>query len=349
MESSRVDPNRIGWIDKARGIAILLVVIGHSFTTVIRSDSGVIMFLYYYIYFFHTRLLFFLSGFSYGISESKYRNLDINDLLRKKFKRLIVPYIAYSFLIYTIFNLMNMIPKLAAALENIGYGKISIINWSKGLISGSNVYSIHLWYIYTLFFITIIVFIFRKFTRNNRIITGTFFLLFFINFVAGESLSYIIRRICEFGIYFVLGIIFREKNILENKSLKYYMVVSQIYLIFNAYLRTMNSKMSFWGNPIFVLIFSIGTIISVIFLSMRMTGYFSKLIDRMGLNSYVIYIFHQPFWGSGVGSILYGIVGLPIFITVVISIFLSFTIPLLILKVLNTNGMEKLKRIFIGG
>lgn len=69
---------RIEWIDIARGIGIILVILGHI------GIGGIGKF----IYSFHIPLFFFLSGFCFSGNET-----DFKYFLRKKVKTLIVPYI----------------------------------------------------------------------------------------------------------------------------------------------------------------------------------------------------------------------------------------------------------------
>lgn len=69
---------RIEWIDIARGIGIILVILGHIGIGKIGK----------FIYSFHIPLFFFLSGYCFSGN-----GIDIKDFLKKKVKKLIVPYI----------------------------------------------------------------------------------------------------------------------------------------------------------------------------------------------------------------------------------------------------------------
>lgn len=69
--------SRIGWIDTAKGIGLLCVILGHL--SIPYLDT--------WIYFFHMPLFFFLSGFVF--SGRKY---DFATFLKKKVRSLVIPY-----------------------------------------------------------------------------------------------------------------------------------------------------------------------------------------------------------------------------------------------------------------
>lgn len=76
--------NRVLWIDRCKGIGILLVLLGHT----LRTDLSLV-----YIYGFHMPLFFFLSGLV--CNEKKY---NWNTFLRSRFNTLIIPYVVFYLL-----------------------------------------------------------------------------------------------------------------------------------------------------------------------------------------------------------------------------------------------------------
>lgn len=87
-------PAREKWIDAARGILILLVVIGHSGQTYSRFNYAL------YIYLFHMPAFFILSGYLY-----KHTNVGMKAYLARKARRLMIPYASYL-LILTTFHIL---------------------------------------------------------------------------------------------------------------------------------------------------------------------------------------------------------------------------------------------------
>ena len=87
-------------VDVARGIACLLVVIGH----VIKDNSDLIpKFLHSWIYSFHMPLFFVISGYVMKKNDSFF------EFIKKRAKRLLYPYLALSFVVYVIDVLMQMV------------------------------------------------------------------------------------------------------------------------------------------------------------------------------------------------------------------------------------------------
>ena len=56
------EQKRVEWLDVARGLGMLLVIIGHTMTTPIRQASFSAYAVYNAVYFFHMPFMFYLSG-----------------------------------------------------------------------------------------------------------------------------------------------------------------------------------------------------------------------------------------------------------------------------------------------
>lgn len=78
--------SRIEWIDVAKGYGIILVIMGHCF----NKDTP----LHNWIFSFHMPLFFILSG--YCFHYEKYKN--VVDVLKDKFRALIIPYVKFCVL-----------------------------------------------------------------------------------------------------------------------------------------------------------------------------------------------------------------------------------------------------------
>ena len=144
-------PKRIEYLDVAKGIGILLVVLGHN-------DFGALSpFFYQVIYSFHVPLFFFLSGYFINTSISFF------DYSRKRFHSVLKPYLFTIFLIYFAsvsfekMGFQNAIVRIAKAL----YGSIDYIDWGQ------------LWFLPNLFVVSLYAFIFIRLAGKlkNRWIT----------------------------------------------------------------------------------------------------------------------------------------------------------------------------------
>lgn len=77
---------RVLWVDGCKGLAMILVILGHT----LRTDVSLI-----YIYSFHMPLFFFLSGLV--CNEKKYK---CGSFIKSRFNTLVLPYIFFYLLTY---------------------------------------------------------------------------------------------------------------------------------------------------------------------------------------------------------------------------------------------------------
>ncbi len=110
---------RLDWIDMAKGIGIILVVLGHVITRCGQGQAE--LYLLRIIYLFHIPLFFFLSGYTFSDRDS------IKSFFVKKFKRLIIPAYIYTFL-YALFRSAIMHTGLDASCSLQDYYHILVLD-----------------------------------------------------------------------------------------------------------------------------------------------------------------------------------------------------------------------------
>lgn len=123
--------NRIAWIDIAKGIVIILMVLGHS--SIPKNINS-------FIYSFHMPFFFFVSGMLISNKSSSKKLTDLPQYITRKINSLLIP-----FLIYSIINII---------LSPL-YNDTNIIVFTKNILLngwGGNA----LWYIPVFFFSNII-------------------------------------------------------------------------------------------------------------------------------------------------------------------------------------------------
>ncbi|MEW6284955.1 MAG: acyltransferase family protein [Chloroflexota bacterium] len=182
---------RIEYIDIARGIGILLVVLGHN-------DFGYISpFAYQVIYSFHMPLFFFLSG--YFLNPS----VGFKEFTAKRFNALLKPYYFTIFMIYF----------MSISFGNMGF-QTAVRRIIKSLYaSGYYLDWVQLWFLPHLFAVSLYAFVFFRLTaRLNRFLRwlilaatlwgATFFLQSFYPF----SISILGRSYTLFGLPFSLDL-----------------------------------------------------------------------------------------------------------------------------------------------
>src|SRR5829696_9860797 len=129
---------RIEYLDIAKGIGILLVVLGHNDFEVIS------LFIQRLIYSFHMPLFFFLSG--YFINSS----VPFFDFFKKRFNALLKPFFFTIFLIYF----------TSVSFEKMGFN-MAIMRTIKSLYgSGHYLDWVQLWFLPHLFVVSLYAFLF---------------------------------------------------------------------------------------------------------------------------------------------------------------------------------------------
>ena len=324
---------RIEWVDICKGIGMILVVLGHTLTTPVRQASTVGMNLYNIIYFFHMPLMLYLSGRAYGMVVERYKTRD--NVVMSRVKSLLVPYVIYNIFVYLVFCVANMIGSLSGVLESSGYGKMSLLNFIYGMLIGDNKYSFHMWYIYALFIMFVITYLVDRYIDKKVVKIA----LIVLSFVMAASRYYIntatwgiLNVFMQFYMYFLIG-----QYIDFSKYAKKVPVI-----IFEVISVPITFLYIFKGDIIFKYLgYGIGSILSwipvigIIIICVSISKYIENVTTKkvflyLGKKSFVIYMFHQPFFGSGVGLVLMKVLNMPWLVAVIISFILCFSVPLII-------------------
>jgi fucose 4-O-acetylase-like acetyltransferase len=138
---------RLTFIDIARAICIILVVIGHYLPD---NSPNWYLILNNIIYAFHMPLFMFVSGY---ICSAVKKNTGYKDFVLNKFKRLIIPYFFVSIVIISI----KLLTEKNMHLEN----PISLSSFYEIFYFPSA--GFFLWFIYVLF----LIFLMIPFVNNN--------------------------------------------------------------------------------------------------------------------------------------------------------------------------------------
>lgn len=153
-----METRRIEYIDIAKGIGILLVVLGHN-ALVSRFSLRL-------IYSFHMPLFFFLSGFFFNAS------LSFREFLGKRFHGLLKPYFFTVFLIYLFY---------------LSFGKLSLNTVAVRLLksfygAGEYVPWLPLWFLPHLFLVSLFAFFVLRLPIKNKLV---YWLFLFVLLAAG--------------------------------------------------------------------------------------------------------------------------------------------------------------------
>lgn len=204
---------RIKWIDIAKGIAIILMIIGHTIPYNIFNI---------FIFSFHMPLFVILSGITYKMPKDKD---DIRNRFKKYIKQLLIPYI-FTLLICTILF----------TLSNNTFSWVSIIKqFSKNLFWGNGcdytLFGINftgvspIWFLIALFFSKLIFDIINYKVNSKDISTNLIIYCFLalIGIMIGKFiwLPQNFDLVLIFLLYLYIGFIFNKytKNIEKHKTI----------------------------------------------------------------------------------------------------------------------------------
>ena len=295
---------RINYIDVARGIGILLVVMGHN------DFAAISPFMHKFIYSFHMPLFFFLSGYFLNTT------IGFWTFVKKRFNGLLKPYFFTIFLIYFFsisFEKMSFATAITRTVKSL-YASGYYIDW------------VQLWFLPHLFVVSLYAYLFYKVVGriNSRwirwlilvftLFIATLFLRTFYPYpltVLGKSytlygLPYSLDLVLLSGFFFILG---SETRPLEVEGLYgnifFLLVTGAALVLMNIFLTPLidlNTRVydSF-------LVSTLEAVIGILFImaiSRQIdlhTTWPSTVFQYLGRITLIILIFHGPiqdFWGQ---------------------------------------------------
>ncbi len=265
---------RLVYADIAKAICIVLVVVGHYFP----DDHPV----WYWImrsiiYSFHMPMFMFASGLIY---LATFKVQDYTVFIKKKIKRLMVPYIVVSFIIITIKLLTQSLMYVENPVTYLSYVKILYLPEA----------GYFLWFIWALWWIYVIIPLFN--TSRKRLYLLVFSIL--LHFIPITFPDYFcLKQFKDMVFYFVFGCVAWEyrqnlKNLFSLSSFIYFVLFVTLHSIY-LFLNIGGMLLPFIG------------IVFVLRLSMSIEKeqdkcYFKWLIT-ISTSSYIIYLFHTTFEG----------------------------------------------------
>lgn len=197
---ARPKPGRVEWIDCAKGVGILLVVLAHGWRGLI--DNGQMHWMYglqavdYAIYSFHMPLFFFLSGLT-----SSYLPKGRWAFLISKAKTVVYPYFLWS-------SLVGLI------LIMVGKGANTHFTWVDFLTLPWLPIQ-QFWFLQALFFCQVL----KSVVLRNDMLLGVCAVLYSISAIS-TNYSSTILTIFHFSLFFAMGAYLAKRNI-ENKGKVY--------------------------------------------------------------------------------------------------------------------------------
>ncbi len=309
---------RIISLDIAKGICIILVVIGHYCPD--NSPDWYVL-IHDLIYSFHMPLFLFASGYLYMATR---KNESYGTFLLKKIKRIIVPYLTVSVLVVTI--------KLLS--QNVAYVQ-NPVTWQTYLaILYSPSAAVFFWFIWALFIIFLIVPLFV--TKTSRLILFFLSIIFRLLPVSLPDI-FCLPSVKDMLVYFMLGVFLVDHKALLRTALKIPSAIVYILFFGLFYLSITFSNFIVpdtqyeWVINIVNEIIPYLGIFSVCRLSISLSHFKNPGTDWLliaGANSFIIYLLHTTFMGFA-KALVYKLPALAeaqnqfVFISVAISIIIT--------------------------
>lgn len=209
---------RLMYLDVAKGIGILFVVIGHIYAF---NKQIVDRFFVIWLYSFHMPLFFIISGMLIAYKNEK----DILKFLIKRIKGILIPYVFFSFLSILIFAIMD------------DFDKASIIWNVKISVRGIGIDT--LWFLPVLFFSEVIFFIMKYAIRNKYLICICSTIIYICgNYMLKDNgvLFLFFGRICIATGFIMLGNY--SLNLINKTNVPYYCLI--LLFVFQVILSKIN-------------------------------------------------------------------------------------------------------------
>ncbi len=289
--------------DIAKGIGIILVVLGHY--TPEEAPAWYIGFVDF-IYCFHMPLFFIIAGFFFDRSTSDKSYLS---LVKSKFKRLIVPYFILSWVVIGIKILFDSVlhvehPVAIEALYRVFY------------LPEAGYY---LWFVYVLF----LIFCIAPFFKPGNRLTVLSFVALGIAFWQSAPEICCIGQLCRHLIFFVFGMWVSRIKSLEKAMYGYAPLwAGATILLFFLYPVDFPQSVLRWvigGITGSFMIISFSQLIR------RASASMTRALSYIGNMSMTIYLFHTLFMGGVKAILTYIISGGDIIEFIVSALFIIGT------------------------
>jgi len=313
------------WVDYAKAIGILLVVYGHVARGLVSAglmaDTDFYRYIDSIIYTFHMPLFFFLSGL-FLISTLKSKGVGV--ALGSKVDAVLYPYILWSLI--------------------QGVIEITLSNYTNGSVTLTEVLSLftepraQFWFLYALFFIFIVSFTLISFL-GVRVLPVLFFLSIISYVYRFETHSVAaIDFLCSNSVFFLFGAIYQQYGLSKLSSTYTTLVIFVLAILGQYWFHYSGYDYLNKGFPLLIL--STLSLISVVNISVALSGYNFIYFAYVGSSSMAIYLMHI-LAGSGARVILNKLLGVDYFILhLLIGTALGVFLPLMVLKAINFSKFQ---------
>ena len=276
-KSGEIDNKRIEYIDILRGIAMILVLIGHNDTILTK-----------YIYSFHIPLFFFISGLTY-----KGNSASLKEVIKKRFRNIVIPYLKLSLFLYFLWILLMNFQGIVLYKNDILKNFIGIF-YCQG--ADSMAWGLQLWFLPCLFITSIIFYFISKINKKVFIL---------ISIIAVSSVGFLLNDILRINFLWsfdvaLVGVLFYGTGFLLKNKLNTYkpqivdficMLISLVLLIIFNQLNGRVDMYSSQYNNILLFISNSFLGIYIIIIASKLIKQ-KRIIKFVGINTIIILALH---------------------------------------------------------
>lgn len=270
-----------------RGIAIILVVVGHLS---IYNELGL------YIYSFHMPLFFFVSGYLFNMN--KYYDAPI-EFLKTKARALLIPYISFTIISYMFYILCDILLQIfqPTLLREDLLGKGLLFKLSEIFFTQYNIINTPLWFLVCLFTTeTLFYVISRKFYKSQHNVLFCILLFSLIGYLCSISgpirLPWGLTIAFTALLFYAVGFWFRKYYEKEFFNKKVYVVL--ILFLINLLIGFKNSRVDMLGlnynNYILFYLAAFSGIFAYLYIARKIGSF--KILEYYGKNSILVLGFH---------------------------------------------------------
>lgn len=274
--------NRVEWIDAAKGIGIIIVILGHIWL----KGTG-----QKYISSFHMPLFFFLSG--YVFSFGKYR--DIKQLLWTNINKILIPYAWFSFFTYSYWVFFerhvsgNTISPMSAFINIF-------------MCQGADKYLPHnpaLWFLPCLFVVQLMFYYIAKNRKREylplSLVTISIMSYFITIFIPGHfpwSINVALTGVVFYGIGFVIKSYMKLSLISNRIILSVFVTAVTLGLVISLQNTYVMMAANLYGNFFYFYAAALLNILGIIAISFLLRK--NNWLIYLGRNSLTIFALHFP-------------------------------------------------------
>lgn len=342
--------SRIKWIQVAKGIGIILVILGHTLTTPLRENSAIAMKMYEYIYSFHMAFFFYLSGRTYILGKYK-KEYTVFTSLKKNSSRLLIPGLSYAIIAYFLFAIISILPVAGVIAKGAGYELQPVTEWLLGLLTGNMKYTSHLWFVYALFLMKLLTDVIEKLFYKKWM---AICFVISIGFLVASQLFFfpgveILNRFLLLYIWFVAGIM-KDFSFVSLPGAILCGMIGNTYWVFRycipislpeGRVYDLLQRYCDQGVKVFMIIFLVRLSYSIS--SRKVTG-----LEYLGNQSFSVYLIHQPFFCSVVSVLLLNMTELKTLPIIGITFIVALSSSLLVIKISNLKRLKKFSGVILG-